>query len=102
MIDPKTQVVTPEDILSEFHCELLSQNAKQLYVAAWTAMQNAQSTFITLDDAKMSIRSKISLKNLGKAQSEIASANLLAMVPGANWTRYEFVSDPDDPEAEAL
>ena len=100
MIDQQTQV-TPIQPLSEFHLEMLSQNAVKLYQAVWSRMSRLSTTVVVLNNAEASRRSRVLMLHLGAAQSELASANLFLMAPGGSATRYEFVADPGATEPGA-
>jgi hypothetical protein len=88
-----------EEILSEFHIEMLSLNAVKMYVAIWNYMASRNVTCVSMDDAEASRRSRVLLQHITAAQSELASANLMLLIPGERQTRYTFVADPDDPDS---
>lgn len=48
-----------------------------------------------LTDEDASCRARILLKDIPAAQSELAKARLMELVPGDEQTRYTFVDDPD-------
>ena len=80
--------LTAEEILSEYPRKLLSPNAVRLYVAAWFRMGSRNAT-------EISCRARILLQDIPAAQSELAKARLMEIVPGDGQTRYTFVDDPD-------
>jgi hypothetical protein len=88
--------LTAEEILSEYHRELLSPNAVRLYVAIWFRMGSRNATEIWLSDEDASCRARILLKDIPAAQSELVTARLMELVPGDGQTRYTFVDDPED------
>ena len=87
--------LTAEEILSEYHRKLLSPNAVRLYVAAWFRMGSRNATEIWLNDEDASCRARILLQDIPAAQSELAKARLMEIVPGDEQTRYTFVDDPE-------
>jgi|ERR1700730_4478313 len=87
--------LTAEDILSECHRKLLSPNAVRLYVAVWFRMGSRNATEIWLTDEDASCRARILLQDIPAAQSELAKATLMEIVPGDGQTRYTFVDDPE-------
>ena len=82
-------------ILSEYHRKLLSPNAVRLYVAVWFRMGSRNATEIWLTDEDASCRARILLQDVPAAQSELAKAKLMEIVPGDGQTRYAFVDDPE-------
>jgi hypothetical protein len=87
--------LTAEEILSEYHRKLLSPNAVRLYVAVWFRMGSRNATEIWLTDEDASCRARILLQDIPAAQSELAKARLMEIVPGDGQTRYTFVDDPE-------
>ena len=87
--------LTAEDILSEYHRKLLSPNAVRLYVAVWFRMGSRNATEIWLTDEDASCRARILPQDIPAAQSELAQATLMEIVPGDGQTRYTFVDDPE-------
>ena len=86
--------LTAKDILSEYHRQLLSPGAVRLYVAVWFRMGSRNATEVWLTDQDASCRARILLKDIPAAQSELAKARLMEIVPGDGQTRYTFVDDP--------
>ena len=73
--------LTAEEILSECHRKLLSPNAIRLYVAVWFRMRSRNAMEIWLTDEDASCRARILLKDIPAAQSELAKARLMELVP---------------------
>jgi hypothetical protein len=89
--------LTAEDVLSEYHRKLLSPNAvRRLYVAVWFRMRSRNATEIWLTDEDASCRARILLQDIPAAQSELAKATLMEIVPGDGQTRYTSVDDPEN------
>jgi hypothetical protein len=92
--------ITIEDILSEYHREILSPPAVKLYAAVWFRMGNRGVTEISMPDEEVSIRARIPMSGISKVQSELAGAGLLKIFPNGNETKYKFISDPDNPDLD--
>src|SRR5271156_3299004 len=92
--------ITIEDILSEYHREILSQPAVKLYAAVWFRMGNRGVTEISMPDEEVSVRARVPINGISKAQSELARAGLLQISPNGNETNYKFISDPDNPDQD--
>jgi hypothetical protein len=58
-------------------------------------MGSRNATEIWLTDEDASCRARVLLKDIPAAQSELATARLMELVPGDGQTRYTFVDDPD-------
>jgi hypothetical protein len=86
--------LTAEEILSEYHRQLLSPSAVRLYVAVWFRMGSRNATEVWLTDEDASCRARVLLEDIPAAQSELANARLMELVPGDGKTRYTFVDDP--------
>src|ERR1700685_2210852 len=69
--------LTAEEILSEYHRQLLSPSAVRLYVAVWFRMGSRNATEVWLSDEDASCRARILLKDIPAAQSELAKAKLM-------------------------
>ena len=87
--------LTAEEILSEYHRQLLSPSAVRLYVAVWFRMGSRNATEVWLTDEDASCRARVLLEDIPAAQSELAKARLMEIVPGDGQTRYTFVDDPE-------
>lgn len=98
MTKAEIQAVTPEQILGEFHLEVLSPNAIKLYTGVWLVMRERNSTETWIPDDTVSRKSRLLLKYVPAAQSELARAGLLEMVPGDGQTRYQYVDIADESE----
>jgi hypothetical protein len=85
--------VDPNEILSAWHREILSSNATQLFTAVWYKARNSGQKTVWLGDAEASQRARILIQYIPGAQSEIARAGLMHLVPGENQTRYELITD---------
>src|SRR5271154_3855332 len=94
--------LTAEEILSEYHRQLLSPNAVRLYVAVWFRMGSRNATEVWLTDEDASSRARILLKDIPAAQSELAKARLMELVSGDGQTRYTFVEDPEHVRSSTL
>jgi hypothetical protein len=92
--------ITIEDILSEYHREILSPPAVKLYAAVWFRMGNRGVTEISMADEEVSIRARIPMSGISKVQSELARAGLLQIFANGNETKYKFISDPDNPDLD--
>jgi len=92
--------ITIEDILSDYHREILSQPAVKLYAAVWFRMGNRGVTEISMPDEEVSVRARVPMDGISKAQSELAMAGLLRIFPSGTEARYRFVPDPDNPDAD--
>ena len=90
------KTLTIEQILPQFYRQTLSPAAVRLYSTVWFRMAYSNADETWLSDADASIKSRIVLKDIPAAQSELARSGLLRMVPGNGQTKYEFVTDPDD------
>jgi hypothetical protein len=87
--------VTIENLLSEFHREVLSPAAQRVYMHIWLRMRHRNTGTLFLSDEQLSIRTRILLKHIPAAQAELVRAGLLHLTPCANDTKYEFVVDED-------
>jgi|SRR5271170_6673252 len=92
--------ITIEDILSDYHREILSSPAIKLYAAVWFRMGNRGVTEISMPDEEVSVRARVPMDGISKAQSELAMAGLLRIFPSGTEARYRFVPDPDNPDAD--
>jgi hypothetical protein len=92
--------ITIEDILSDYHREILSPPAVNLYAAVWFRMGNRGVTEISMSDEEISLRARVPLIAIPRVQDELASAALLQITSNGNETKYKFVSDPDNPNFE--
>jgi hypothetical protein len=92
--------ITIEDILSDYHREILSPPAVKLYAAVWFRMGNRGVTEISMSDEEISVRARVPLSGISKVQGELARAGLLQIVSNGNETKYRFISDPDNPDLE--
>ena len=77
MIDATTNEATTLQPLSEFHLEMLSKNARQLYTAVWQRMASRSVTVLCLSNDEASRRARVTLQNLSTAQSELVSARFV-------------------------
>jgi hypothetical protein len=69
--------ITIEDILSDYHREMLSAPAVKLYAAVWFRMGNRGVTEISMSDEEVSVRARVPMSGLSKVQSELAKMGLL-------------------------
>jgi hypothetical protein len=92
--------ITIEDILSDYHREILSSPAIKLYAAVWFRMGNRGVTEISMSDEEVSVRARVPVSGISKVQSELGSAGLLHIFPNGNETKYKFISDPDHPDLD--
>ncbi len=92
--------ITIEDILSDYHREMLSPPAVNLYAAVWFRMGNRGVTEISMSDEEVSVRARVPMSRISKVQSELARTGLLRVFPNGNETKYKFVSDPDNPNVD--
>jgi hypothetical protein len=92
--------ITIEDILSDYHREILSSPAVKLYAAVWFRMGNRGVTEISMSDEEISLRARVPLSAIPRVQDELASSALLQITSNGNETKYKFVSDPDNPNCE--
>ena len=92
--------ITIEDILSDYHREILSPTAVKFYAAVLFRMGNRGVTEISMPDEEISVRAKVPMSAISKVQSELARAGLLQIFPNSNETKYKFVSDPDNPDLD--
>jgi hypothetical protein len=76
------------EYLNEGHIETLSPNAQKVYCAVAYLLKDRNATEIWLDDAQVSRRARVLIQFIGSAQSELARAGLLHLVPGDNQTKY--------------
>jgi hypothetical protein len=86
----------PEQILSEFHREVLSQDAIKLFEAVWFRMAYSGVTQIRMADDQVSIRARVPLHRIAAAQSELSAAGLLEIDPFDQEVRYGFIDDEDE------
>jgi hypothetical protein len=93
--------ITIEEILSDYHREILSPAAVKLYAAIWFRMGNRGVTEISMSDEEISVRARIPLSMIPKVQGELAGAALLQIISNGNETKYKFISDPDNPDYES-
>jgi hypothetical protein len=89
-----------EDVLSEFHCSMLSDNAKTVYLAVWYRMKNKGRVQAWFDDAEISWRARVILKHIPAAKSELINIGLLECWQGHSQWSYDFV-ELDDPRVVA-
>jgi hypothetical protein len=82
------------NFLPECYASELSKNAIAVYNTVRDKMEYKRLSRITLNDAIVSLRARVILKDLGKAQSELARFQLFEMVPGDGRVTYIL------PEAE--
>jgi len=92
--------ITIEDILSDYHREILSPPAVKLYAAVWFRMGNRGVTEISMSDQEVSVRARVPMSGISKVQSELARTGLLQVFPNGNETKYKFISDPDNPDLD--
>jgi hypothetical protein len=89
-----------EDILSDYHREILSPHAVKLYAAVWFRMGNRGVTEISMSDEEVSVRARVPMSGISKVQSELARMGLLQVFPNGTETKYKFISDPDNPDLD--
>jgi hypothetical protein len=92
--------ITIEDILSDYHREILSPPAVKLYAAVWFRMGNRGVTEISMSDEEISVRARVPLSVIPNVQGELARVGLLQIISNGNETKYKFISDPDNPDCE--
>jgi hypothetical protein len=79
--------------LSEFHQQRLSLPAQIVFVTVLQLLLDRNAESIWLGDAEVSRRARVLIQFIGPAQTELAQAGLLHLVPGENQTRYELITD---------
>lgn len=92
--------ITIEDVLSDYHREILSPAAVKLYAAVWFRMGNRGVTEISMSDEEISVRARVPVSGISKVQGELTRAGLLQIISNGNETKYKFISDPDNPDFE--
>jgi hypothetical protein len=99
-MDEEAKQITIEDILSDYHREILSSPAIKLYAAVWFRMGNRGVTEISMSDEEVSVRARVPVRGISTLQSELFSAGLLHILPNGNETKYKFIPDPDHPNLD--
>jgi hypothetical protein len=94
---PSNQKASIEILPACYHQEL-SPAAISLYVWVWNRFAYKGMTTMWANDEEAATRSRMPLSMLAGAQSELARAGLLIMIPGDGQTQYTFVEDPDNPD----
>jgi hypothetical protein len=92
--------ITIEDILSDYHREVLSPPAVKHYATVWFRMGNRGVTEISMSDEEVSVRGRVPMTGISKVQSELARASLLQILPNGHEAKYKFISDPDNPDLD--
>jgi hypothetical protein len=64
--------ITIEDILSDYHREILSPPAVKLYAAVWYRMGNRGVTEISMSNEEVSVKARVPMSGISKVQSELA------------------------------
>jgi hypothetical protein len=98
MIRDEIEKVTADQILTAEHLASLSPNAVKLYLGVWKLMAERGESTVRAKDDLVSRRGRLLLQFIPAAQSELARAGLLILLPGANETSYEYVELDDSPE----
>lgn len=88
---PVPTFVKTEQILNEFHLEMLSRDAKNLYSTVWNRFKKTTQKTLWMYDKDVAVRSRIKLERLPAAQAELVRAGLIHLVPGAVQTQYELL-----------
>jgi hypothetical protein len=79
--------------LNEWHQQTLSQHAQIVFVTVAHLLKDRKQESIWLGDAEVSRRARVLIQFIHAAQSELAKAGLMHMIPGENQTRYELITD---------
>jgi len=87
-----------EDVLSQFHIEMLSEHAKKLYLAVWFRMKTKHNTQVWLTDDEASRRARILIRYIPAARVELANAGLLETWQGMTQWKYTFIEQYDPNE----
>jgi hypothetical protein len=59
--------ITIEDILSDYHREMLSPHAVKLYAAVWFRMGNRGVTEISMSNDELSVRARVPVSVISEA-----------------------------------
>ena len=94
---PIQTFVKTEQILNEFHLQMLSRNAKNLYSTVWNRFKKTTQKSLWMYDKDIASRSRMTPKQLPSAQAELVRAALIHITPGAVQTNYELLpTEADD------
>ena len=89
---PIPTFIKTEQILNEFHLEMLSRNARNLYATIWNRVKDRNHKSLWMYDAEIARRSKFRVEQLVQAQRELVHSGLVHITPGAVQTNYELLS----------
>jgi hypothetical protein len=70
--------------------------AQKVFCAVAHLLKDRKQTYIWLDDAQVSRRSRVLIQFIPGAQSEIARAALMHLEPGLNSVKYELITEDED------
>jgi hypothetical protein len=93
-------VVKVEDVISEFHREILTPNAIRLYEACWHRMRVKGQTQVWMDDPEASIRSRTLIGFIPAARCELINAGLLECWQGTQQWKYTYIEQTEPNEEE--
>jgi hypothetical protein len=96
----KPAIVPVEEILSEWHREILSMHAQKLYQTVWLRMRHKRDLVVRLNDADASRRARVLIRYIPSARAELIAAGLLDCWQGPSQWRYSYreFNDENAPE----
>ena len=83
--------VAVQELLSDWHLEILSDNAQKLYEACWHRMRITNSTIVWMNDIEASRRARILIRYVPSARAELINAGVLDCWQGHNEWRYTYL-----------
>jgi hypothetical protein len=80
-----------EDVLSEWHQEILSPDAQRMFLAIWFGMARNASTECWFSDEQASIKARVILQHIPSARAELVNAGLVTIHKGSLQWKYSYV-----------
>jgi hypothetical protein len=85
-----------EDVLSEWHQEILSPDAQRMFLAIWFGMARNASTECWFSDEQASIKARVVLQRIPAARAELVNAGLVTVRRGQLQWLYGYIEQQHD------
>ena len=85
-----------EDVLSEWHIEILSAHAQKMFLALWFKMARNAATEAWFSDEQISIKARVLLQFIPAARAELVNAGLVTIHKGKLQWLYTYALQDDE------